>query len=284
MQSLSLKQTVLFSLLFHVILLIFLSLIIRNNLFDKINRPTTVNVTVSMDSVNAGISQSVEDEKNLLSPHLNQRKTQSSSPSLPAKTVPVPPQKITADKGVNELRSKLKNTISPEKALKQQKQRVQNNSSRKIENQIDKSLDKYLAEDEKKQTQKQTQNKNIDKLDRDLDSILNENNNGKSPSKISSKDPLYDADWSAQPRKTLFFPNIVASIPDEYKKKGQNYAVKMRITFDKNGLAIRTELLQSSGDPGIDSIFMTELRKIRIEPIKANREDQIVKTFTISVK
>ncbi len=112
-----------------------------------------------------------------------------------------------------------------------------------------------------------------------LDDVLN-----KKTQKKSSTDALADAQWSGTPRKTLSFPNLTAKIPQQYKSRGYGFSITAKITFSPQGWVSGVELLRASGDPRIDGIFRTELRKIRIEPSKKTTYDTITKTFTISVK
>lgn len=98
------------------------------------------------------------------------------------------------------------------------------------------------------------------------------------------KDFLADAKWGGTPRKTLSFPNLTASIPQHYKSRGYGFSITARITFSHQGWVSSVELVQGSGDPRIDGVFRTELRKIRIEPSKNTQYDTIIKTFKVSVK
>ncbi len=117
-------------------------------------------------------------------------------------------------------------------------------------------------------------------LSEELDQLLAQ----KTTSTTKSTDELADATWSGAPRKTISFPNIVASIPGEYKARGYGFSVTAKITFSQQGWVSSVELTQGSGDPRIDGIFRTELRKIRVEPIQVVRSDTITKTFKVSVK
>ena len=133
-------------------------------------------------------------------------------------------------------------------------------------------------------------NRELDEVAGDVDKALNENTEGTGKVNASLKsgtggnDPLGDAGWSLRPRKTVYFPNIQSKIPEKYKKKGMSYSLTARIAFDKNGLAARVDITSSSGDPNIDNIFFTELKKVRVEPIVENRTDIVTKRFSISLK
>lgn len=133
-------------------------------------------------------------------------------------------------------------------------------------------------------------NRELDQVAGDVDKALNENTEGTGKenaalrSGTGGNDPLGDAGWSLRPRKTVYFPNIQSKIPERYKKKGLSYSLTARIAFDKNGLAARVDIASSSGDPNIDNIFFTELKKVRVEPIAENRMDVITKRFSISLK
>lgn len=133
-------------------------------------------------------------------------------------------------------------------------------------------------------------NRELDQVAGDVDKALNENTEGSGNENASPKrgtggnDPLGDAGWSLKPRKTVYFPNIQSKIPDKYKKKGMSYSLTARIAFDRNGIAARVDIASSSGDPNIDNIFFSELKKVRVEPINENRTDVITKRFSISLK
>ena len=149
--------------------------------------------------------------------------------------------------------------------------------------QVDRLLDSFLEED----SGHQAQNNELNRIDQNIENALNQssssdnvNNNGNP----SGGDPLIDASWSSAPRKTLFFPDIESRIPAEYRQRGMGYSVRVRIAFDKNGLATSVELLESSGDSTIDNIFLVQLRKVRVESINADRLDVVTKTFTISLR
>lgn len=113
----------------------------------------------------------------------------------------------------------------------------------------------------------------------DLDKLLDA-----SSFKPSTIDQLSDATWAGKPRKAIFFPDLSSSIPFHYQSKGYGFSVTAKITFNPQGWVSAVELLHSSGDSFIDSIFRTELRKIQIESSMNNLYETIVKTFTISVK
>jgi len=100
----------------------------------------------------------------------------------------------------------------------------------------------------------------------------------------TGSDPLGDATWKSRPRKTIFFPDIAAKIREKIPNPLMGYSVTARIVFDSQGLAVRVDIVRSSGDPMIDSIFLTELKKIRVEAIADERLDEITKTFKISVR
>ncbi len=97
-------------------------------------------------------------------------------------------------------------------------------------------------------------------------------------------DPLGDASWKSRPRKTIFFPDIASKIREKVSNPLMGYTVTAKIVFDSQGLAVRVEIIRSSGDPLIDSIFLSELKKIRVEAISDDRLDEITKTFKVSVR
>lgn len=113
----------------------------------------------------------------------------------------------------------------------------------------------------------------------ELDQLLD-----KKKTKKTHSDFLADGNWSGSPRKTLTFPNLIGSIPPQYKARSYGFSVTAKITFSHQGWVSAVELVQGSGDPRIDGIFRTELRKIRVEPSKGTQYDTILKTFKVSVK
>ena len=128
-----------------------------------------------------------------------------------------------------------------------------------------------------------TEPKKVAKEESELASALDDILTKKTSTKAAS-DFLADAAWTGTPRKTIDFPNITSKIPPQYKNRGYGFSVTAKITFSAQGWVSGVELLHTSGDPRIDSIFRSELRKIRIEESSKNGFDTIIKTFTVSVK
>lgn len=170
--------------------------------------------------------------------------------------IPVPLRK-------NVIKPKAQNTIVPKTPIPAPRvKHVQTPQPKKIPTQ-------------NSQAQKQ---KNISK---ELESLLDK----KTASKAKpTTDVLADAQWSGTPRKTISFPNLTAAIPQQYRSKGYGFSVTAKIIFNPQGWVSAVELIHPSGDPRIDSIFRTELRKIRIEASKKRNYDTITKTFNFSVK
>ena len=132
-------------------------------------------------------------------------------------------------------------------------------------------------------------NNELDDLSGDIDLALNDGRDkgketGDPGELISGGDPLSDAKWSSKPRKTLYYPDIQSKIPDSYRKKGLSYSLQAVIVFDKNGLAVKVDIIKSSGDHTIDALFEKELKKVRIEPVNESRLVEISKVFLVNVR
>lgn len=134
------------------------------------------------------------------------------------------------------------------------------------------TIEKEIPNEVKKVSQQQ-------QLASELDNLLK-----KRIVKTSPTDFLANATWSGTPRKTISFPKLATQIPQQYKSRGYGFSVTAKITFSPQGWVSSVQLVHTSGDPRIDNIFRTELRKIRIEESKKNTYDTITKTFTVSVK
>ncbi len=282
----NLKNTLIISLVIHILIVVIFSITIRKNPMEELIQPVEVTIESVADSMSDGMSQQLNNIQHSQAPVLNKPvKPDDATPVLPDKTLPVKKNIKNQDKKILEESFKKQN---PETTKNMLKEKVVAKTGPKFDpnkidiNNSDQEMSQILNKEEKNNLADTGQNQMND----DISKILDEdgNNSSKNNSAVPDNDPLKGADWSAAPRKTLFFPDIASKIPEEYKKKGQNYIIKMRISFDKNGLAVKTEIIRTSGDPMIDSIFQTELRKIKVEAINRERVDEVVKTFTISVK
>jgi hypothetical protein len=158
-------------------------------------------------------------------------------------------------------------------------------------NQVKTNQDSAAVKDIKSSTNS-NKNQELNQVSYNIDQILNETGDTKNKTGLGNNsegtmpggDPLSGANWTSQPRKTLSYPDIQSKIPDKYKKKGLSYSLTAKIDFDRNGLAVFVDIINSSGDSGIDNILFTELHKIRVEPIQENIIVEITKVFTINLK
>ncbi len=266
MKVLSIQKSFLVSLSIHLFFIIFFSLLLITNRFQSKNEPVSISIESESESISKGLGDNIYEPIKKPAPQLKERKTKPVEKN--AVTEKIAPKKENLKK---ELALNSKNDL--------QKDSSQNDNLNQIQNQISNNMAKEAENKKVKQE--------MDQIFGNIEQALKEGNSrtGKDgKGTLSSGDPLSDATWSSKPRKTIYFPNIQSRIPDKYKKKGMSYSITMRLSFDKNGLATKAEIISSSGDPSIDSIFNTELRKIRVEPIEIDRVDEITKVFTISLK
>jgi len=264
---------------------------IVKNPFQLNTQPITITIQSETTTIAQGINQSLNEASRNTAPKLQERVTKPvEKNAVPEKTQPKINHLKENSPSIKEaFKENLKKTetVDPKSELKKEKVSevpVQNKQS----DETSKKLDEYLEQESKNDLI----NKQMKDVSDNVDQILNEDStastgnkgNGNGVDNFIKGDPLSDAEWSAQPRKTVFFPDIQSKIPPQYKKKGMGYSITAKIAFDKNGLAIRADITKSSGDPNIDSVFFSELKKIRIESVSEDRIDEIVKTFTISLK
>lgn len=277
-----LEKGIVISVLIHLFLFILLSIVAVKNPFKEIQEPLIVNIQSETETIAAGLPDSLTEKIKTVSPHLADRVTKpAEKKTLPDRTLP----KNTAVKTAST-KDVIKDNIRKDSTA---------DSVRELKNQkvvpdrptddVQKKLDDYLEQEAKDQQARDDLNRMSD----DIDKALNDDSEGTATRQgkntaIGKGDPLSDAEWSAAPRKTVFFPDIQSKIPAKYRKKGLSYSLTARISFDPNGLAIKADIIKSSGDPAIDSVFNAELRKIRIESISGTRVDEITKTFSISLK
>lgn len=285
MHELGIQRSFLVSFIIHLFLFLIFSLLVVTNPFQSKFEPLTINIQSETLSLSTGLGEDVGKSAKKVSPHLSERRTKPvEKTSVLEKTVPRK-EMMNVSKANEKLKQNLKKVVSAENTVKELK-RVENIKHKvkreiipDIEKQINSEVSKEARGDKVKQELKQITG-NIDKALEEIEQATPEESKRGAP----SGDPLSDANWSVKPRRTLFFPDIQSKIPEKYKKKGLSYSITVRITFDKNGLATRVEIVSSSGDPKIDSIFNNELRKIRVESISESRVDEIAKTFKISLK
>ncbi len=283
-KKMDLKNSFIVSTIIHVIILVFIAIFSSIDPFKEIEEPIVVTLQFEADAMSEGNAQS--DEKVVTKPESQPQKKTETKPEVKEKTAPKPdPKKEVKMQEMKSLIDKINNKdtkteVKTPLELPVSDTAIKPEPKQDTTKNVDKQMDEFL---EQKDGPKVQDNK-LSQLDDDIEKILNDQSSENTSSKISDTDPLKGAEWSATPRKTLSFPDLASKIPEEYKKKGQNYTITVRIEFDKNGLAVRVITITSSGDPQIDAIFNTELRKIRVEPINRDRVDYIIKKFTISSK
>ncbi|MGA2141717.1 MAG: hypothetical protein ABSG94_04765 [Brevinematales bacterium] len=264
MKELGLRKSFIISLSGHIIFLIFLILVMSAQSQNEDKDLVTVNLEPIGESISKNLSDNMYEPSKKALPKLTERKIKAEEKkNIPEKTLPEN-EKIKPVPGAtgDEL-------VRDERNAKTDSEKFKDNVSNSV------------SQEEKEQE--------IHKLFGDIEKALEQgqetSSSGGNPGlSTGGGDPLSDASWGSKPRKTTFFPDIQSRIPEKYKKKGLSYSVTVNLSFDRNGLATGVEIITSSGDPAIDSIFNEELRKIRVEPIDADRIDKVTKIFKISLK
>lgn len=283
MNELDLKKSLAVSLAFHAFLFLVLSIVFINVRFETTFEPVSVNIVTDSASMAAGITEALDQPARRNRPSMTRRITQpADTKALPEKTAPSASVLKSFTKKTETLKDRTKKVTVPD--ARQELKKEERREEPAAESAPAPDPEKIREQELRERTARE-----LRRIEGDIDRILDEPAVGPVSPRADSggspgQDPLGDASWSAQPRKTVFFPNIQARIPPNYRKKGLSYSVTSRIAFDKNGLAVRVDIITSSGDPAIDSIFFTELKKIRVEAIEDSRVDVITKTFSISLK
>ncbi len=280
-QPASLKKTLIVSFIAHILIVLVLSLTIKNLPLNDIPEPMMVTIETGPDSMAYGINEAVSQPSSEQSPTLSERITASDNRSrtIPDTATPVRSGIREVADYSSDVRQQIRNV--PTTTSESDLHASQANSERIHE--VAQNLDRFLEED----AHQQAQNNELNQVNQNIENVLNQTTattSGGHQGNPSGGDPLSDASWSSAPRKTLFFPDIESRIPAEYRQRGMGYSVRVRITFDRNGLATGVEMLESSGDPTIDNIFMVQLRKVRVEAINSDRTDVVTKTFKISLR
>ncbi len=305
-------KSFLIAVLIHLTVFIVFGIWITTNPLTSTAQPMSVEFQSDTVSLSAGVGDQLYTPVKKMSPHMTSRVTAAiEKNAVPEK---INPQKNT----VNNL-THLKETLKQDFNEKNQKSELAKDLIKQPvirEDKIltpDHSLVKSIieegvtapAQEEKPSPENSKINKELSAISGNIDKVLEENTvqsdqqagytagsgtgqggfgTGYGSNPYGSNDPLGGAKWSLKPRKTVFFPDIQSKIPDEYKKKGMSYSITARMVFDNNGLAIRVDIIRSSGDPDIDRIFFSELKKIRVEPVNDYKTDEITKTFSINLK
>ncbi|MFN4216581.1 MAG: hypothetical protein ACK4HQ_04195 [Brevinematales bacterium] len=261
-EPLSFRQSFFISLFLHLLLLLILSLFLTHSPFKE--EPVPIVVTIEAPSATAEGAQAMP------APPPQQEKATPRQETKPKTTTT---SKQEAEKVIQQAREKTKKTMTTSKPVKSatpfasEEVSASSPSSRPEETEDDilaKSIEKALQSTGKKSTGTAAT------------SATGQQGTG--------TDPLGDANWKSRPRKTIFFPDIASKIKEKVANPLMGYTVTARIVFDSQGLAVRVDIVRSSGDPMIDSIFLSELKKVRVEAITEERLDEITKTFKISVR
>ncbi len=265
MKELGIKKSFIISLSGHLLFLLIFTFVMASGIKNEDKDLVTVSLEPIGESISKGLGDNIYEPAEKPMPRLTDKKTlPEANKTIPEKTLP---------EKENESVKNIPGATGEDLAKETHNSKTDTANLNNISNSI--------SQEENKQQE-------IKKLFGDIEKALEQggsssSNEGKG-AYSSGGDPLSDASWGLRPRKTTFFPDIQSKIPDKYKKKGLSYSITVILTFDKNGLASRVEIISSSGDPAIDSIFNEELRKIRVEPIDEDRIDKITKVFKISLK
>lgn len=287
MKEIGITKSLLISVGLHLFAFLIISFLLLIHPFPLSNQSVPVSIDIEAESLSAGLGVTPIETANKNAPALEKRVTSTIEKSaVPEKTIP----KQDLLKNFDKSKETIKETIAKDSEKDIHKELQETNPRQDVLSSAEMPIDK----EQKEEANKNKINKELNKISGDIDKALEDdsetasssgkNGNNKGGFNNKSGDPLGDVNWSIKPRRTLFFPDIQTKIPEKYKKKGLGYSITSRIAFDKNGLAIKVDIITSSGDPNIDNIFSSELRKIRVEPINENRIDEITKTFPISLK
>lgn len=268
----------------HILLLLILSFSLLSNPFEIKSEPVIVSIQSESDSIAAGIAEQIEQSGAQVKPELKERVTKADDArSLPEKAVLPPVQRSDQPLTREAVRENVKESTPAEAKQNVKKERVRPvNPDRMRSEDLNRKLDSSFEEEAKTDRERER----VNDRSTDIDQALNDAGrpNVSSAQARNTGDPMSEWAWSVKPRNAVFFPDIISKIPPEYKKKGMGYSITARITFDKNGVAVKAEIIRSSGEIEIDSVFYSELKKVRVEPISENRMDQATITIPISVK
>lgn len=288
----SLQKTMIVSVLAHVVLLLVLCMAVKNLPFNDIPEPVLVTIDNGPSQMAQGNNSTAQQTTAAQTAQVQQ--TAQTRPNSAAQTVQ---QQTTparhsgglrevadnsADVQQNSQSSSRNNVLTTPNDSTHHVSAADNAQVQQVANNVDQAMQDNAA--------RNAQNSEFNQINQNVENALNQSSSSSSSSHSSSSsssasgDPLSDASWSFVPRKTIYFPDIESKIPAEYRQRGMGYSVKVRITFDRFGNATAVDLVESSGDPTIDNIFLIQLRKIRVEPIDVIRTDVVLKTFTIKLR
>jgi outer membrane biosynthesis protein TonB len=260
-EPLSFRQSFFISLFLHLLLLLILSLFLTHSPFKE--EPVPIIVTIDAPAAMAEGAQATP------APPPQKEKATPRQETKPKTTTTT---KQEAEKVIQQAREKTKKTTTTSKPVKSATPSASEEVSSSPSSQQEETEDDILA----KSIEKALQSTGRKSTGTAATSATGQQGTG--------TDPLGDANWKSRPRKTIFFPDIASKIREKVANPLMGYTVTAKIVFDSQGLAVRVDIVRSSGDPLIDSIFLSELKKIRVEAITEERLDEITKTFKISVR
>lgn len=308
LKDININQSFLASFLIHVAILLILSiLLLQSNLF-KTPEPMLVMIDSPVETIASSLDNMLNTPTHTQAPQLEERVSPVlEKNAIPDKTVPNMPAINPNQNSQAEVKESIKNNLTakdPEDLYKIDPAKIKNNQNQKEMDQLAKknntpadTLDKMFEEPAKDNNPSKTPANQVGDLSHKIlselsnqqnnNTALNNQNNQPNDSgdKIDKTDPLSDAKWNGQPRKTIKFPDLASKIPDEYKMKGLSYKITVRLTITPEGTVKKVNILESSGEIELDSIFQIELQNIIVESVPASVGPvTVVKTFTIKVK
>ena len=274
----------------------------QTNLFQT-PEPMLVSIESPVETIASSLNDMLNTPSHTEAPKLDQKISPAVEKSpVPEKAVPDMPAIKPNQNSQNEIKQDIKNNLTSKDADNIDKidpQKIKDNQSQK---EMDKLANKTNPQDLDKlfeETMGDNQVKNpankvgelsqkiLSELSNQNNNTAQNNNNNTLPTidKPDKSDPLSDAKWNGQPRKTIKFPDLASKIPDEYKQKGLSYKITVRLTIAPEGNVKKVNILESSGEIELDSIFQIELQNIVVESVPASVGNvTVVKTFTIKLK
>jgi outer membrane biosynthesis protein TonB len=307
LKDININQSFLASFIIHIVLLLIFSIfLLQQNLFIA-PEPMLVTIESPVDSIASSLNSMLDAPTHAQAPTLEERVSPVvQKNAVPDKAVPEMPAINPKQNSQSEVKETIKNNLTvkdSEDLFKIDPNKIKNNQNQKEMDQLAKknstpadTLDK-IFEEPAKDNQPSTKPVNqIGELSQKIISELSnqqnvtgqpgkENQTVSQGEKLDKNDPLSDAKWTGQPRKTVKFPDLASKIPDEYKMKGLNYKITVRLTITPEGNVKKVNILESSGEIELDSIFQIELQNIIVESVPASVGPvTVVKTFTIKVK
>jgi len=268
MYEMNFRNSLYISIAIHFLLFLILSIFFIKNPLQNVELPVVVNIEFETQNPSDTSGKSFTEP----SPQ--------TLPSTPKNEVKAREKQKATERNVTTVKKMQQE--EEVKTLQPKKEEIE-----KAKEQVEKPSEEIKKENLKKEMTKENEEllKNIDEAIQSK-----ENKGGLAKEDISGdvsgkgNDPLSGGRWSSRARRTIFFPDIQSRLPAELRKKGIGYSVTAKIRFDKNGLPVYVEIVKSSGNQIVDSIFNSELKKIRVEPVEQNVVDEVIHTFKIYVR